>query len=718
LISDRTADPTHAARRNPRPSSDFVDLVALGPTFAFAKSVSSLITSQGTLLMLRTTPRHIGAALATAFVAITAPVNAAGTLTPVGSPDRPIEIRAHHLSVVINNGFARTEVNQTFFNPNDKPLEAIYSFPVPRSASLSEIVIASGENEMHGEVVRRDEAKRIYEEQKASGEEAGVADKNSYQTFEFSVSRVLPNAETQVRFVYYQPLEIDTGVGRYVYPLQHGGTDEHAANFWTRNERVESQFTVDVDLQTAVPIEEIRAPGLENVAIITRIDEGRQTLHFDTNSATLDHDFVLYYRLPSNLPGGVEVIPYRADPTKPGTFMVVVTPGIDLQPLSAGADWCFVLDVSGSMEGKIQTLVHGVSKALGDMHPEDRFRVVTFNDSAREVLPWQSATPQNVQAALEKVGALKAKGSTNLYDGVKLALGSLDADRATSVMLVTDGVANTGVVQPKAFKELLAKQDVRLFGFLIGNSSNWPLMRVICNASGGFFTAVSNEDDIIGQIMLAKSKVAFECLHDASLKISGVKTLDCTDEFLGKIYRGQQLVMFGKYATAGKATLTLSARLTGEDRTYSTTFDFPEIDTEHPEIERLAALNRIEAIEVKEWEGEINSSEAKSGIEALGIEYQLVTDHTSMIVLSDEAHQRFGVERRNRDRVATEHHAQSVRAALPVRSRRIDEAQPMFQGNAPSVTRGGGAIDPFSGATIIVVTVLGLLRVRRRVSAS
>ena len=62
--------------------------------------------------------------------------------------------------------------------------------------------------------------------------------------------------------------------------------------------------------------------------------------------------------------------------------MVVVTPGIDLQPLTQGADYSYVLDVSGSMQGKLHTLASGVAQALGQMSPNDRFRVVTFNNSA------------------------------------------------------------------------------------------------------------------------------------------------------------------------------------------------------------------------------------------------------------------------------------------------------------------------------------------------
>src|SRR2546423_11263482 len=60
---------------------------------------------------------------------------AAGTLTPKTSTQQPIQIVSHDVNVVIDNGFARTEVVQVFHNPNDAAVEALYSFPVPKSAS-------------------------------------------------------------------------------------------------------------------------------------------------------------------------------------------------------------------------------------------------------------------------------------------------------------------------------------------------------------------------------------------------------------------------------------------------------------------------------------------------------------------------------------------------------------------------------------------------------
>lgn len=658
--------------------------------------------------------------LSLALAIFASALHAAGTLTPVGAPQAPIQIRSHQVNVTLNNGFAQTEVLQTFFNPNATDLEAIYAFPVPKSASLSEVTVVTGEKTLNGEVLPKADAAKAYEEEKKSGNEAGLAQKNSYLTYEFKVAPVRANAEVKLRFVYYQPLEIDAGVGRYLYPLEDGGTDEIAKSFWTANTAVEGALSINLELKSAWPIADVRVPGFETAAATQRLAEGHYKVTLDRPGAKLDRDFVFYYRLADNLPGRIEVIPYRTAKDKPGTFMMVVTPGLDLKPLTRGADYSYVLDVSGSMQGKLHTLANGVAQALGQMSPNDRFRIVTFNDSAREVLPWTAATPENAQAAIATVKSLTSSGGTNLYAGVSLGLKDLDADRATSVVLVTDGVANQGIVQPAEFHKLLKQVDVRVFGFLMGNNANWPLMRTIADASGGFYAGVSNDDDIVGQLILAKGKITHEALHHAAFKFSnGVRVFDTTGDNPQKIYRGQQLVVFGRYEGAGKTIVTLKASLTGADKTYTTTIDLPEIDTDNPEIERLWAMSLIEQIEMNEAAGFLPPSESRDAITMLGVNYQLVTDHTSMVVLDDATHAKRGITRNNQQRIATERTAQSVRAAQPARQARVDTAQPAFPAPAPHVSRyggggGGGGGGDLSGDTIFFLAMAALLLVGMR----
>lgn len=644
---------------------------------------------------------------------------AAGVLTPKGSPDQPVRMTDHHVHVVLNNGFARTEVSQTFHNPNPHDLEAVYTFPLPKSASLSEVTLQLGEREIHGEVVEKQKARTIYEGEKQAGNDTGLAEKNGFQSFEFRVHPVPAQGEARLRLVYYQPLEIDTGVGRYLYPLEDGGTDEVAQAFWNPvSTALEGSFSAEIELKSAWPVASVRLPGFEQDAVTDKQGAGHYRVRLDRQGQALDKDLVFYYRLADDLPGRVEVIPYRKAGTAHGTFMMVVTPGIDLQPIRRGADYIFVLDTSGSMQGKLHTLIGGVSQTLGKMQDLDRFRIVTFSSHANEVTSgWQPATRGNVEAMLEKLRALQAGGSTNLYDGLSLALQDLDDDRATSVVLVTDGVTNTGILEGAEFHKLARRHDIRIFGFLLGNSGNWPVMRTVCEASGGFYAGVSNADDIVGQILQAKGKVLHECLHDVELKFGGVKTFDVNGRLPGKVYRGQQLVMFGRYAGGGEATLELKARLTGEDKTYRTTFHLPEEDVSSPEIERLWALDQIELLEWKAFTGEVPSGESDTAIRDLGLQYQLVTDQTSMLVMSDDAFNRHGIERRNQARVASERAAQTLRSTAPEPvDRRVDSAAPLTPSRAPSLFSGGGGSGggAFSPWSVLLMLAFSLASQRVR----
>lgn len=653
--------------------------------------------------------------VATLALAAFAPagLQAAGTLTPVDSSEQPVRFVEHQVAVVIDNGFARVEVEQSFFNPNDHDVEAHYAFPVPEGAALSELHFFSGEVELAGEVVERQRARQIYEQEKEQGRDAGLAERNAYQSFDFLVQPVKAQDTTRTRFVYYQPLHIDTGVGRFVYPLEEGGTDDAARSFWLRESKVQGKFSIDVELLSTWPIAELRAPGYDSATSVEPLGDGHYRLRFESSEHSLERDFVVYYRLADDQPGRVELLTHRADPNEPGTFMLVLTPGLDLAPLTGGVDYCFVLDVSGSMDGdKLATLAQGVEQTIGELQPEDRFRVVTFDDSAHDLLGgYRPATADEVASALERIGRLSADGGTNLYDGLALGLEGLDADRASTVILVTDAVTNTGVVDPREFHHLMSQVDVRVFGFLLGNAGNWPLLQTITDASGGYYKAISSSDDLLGQVLLAKSKVTHEALHDVDLRIDGVDAHDMTGDLVKKVYRGQQLVIFGRYEKSGTAKVELVARQSGRDETYETWFEFPEQDTSHPELERLWALARIDMLDWQAKAGLAETSEVEPVMLDLALRHQLVTDRTSMIVLQDTAFEELGIKRCNRHLSDREKQAQQARAGQGQTAWKSDGDQPAFHLPAASPSSGSGAI---GGVELLVVALFGALALWRR----
>ncbi|MDX1346251.1 MAG: VIT domain-containing protein, partial [Sedimenticolaceae bacterium] len=63
---------------------------------------------------------------------------AAGLLTPKDGSLAAPQIHSHHVEVTIEDGYAITQVDQVFRNPNPVDLEAVYAFPVPEKGAVSE----------------------------------------------------------------------------------------------------------------------------------------------------------------------------------------------------------------------------------------------------------------------------------------------------------------------------------------------------------------------------------------------------------------------------------------------------------------------------------------------------------------------------------------------------------------------------------------------------
>ena len=648
-------------------------------------------------------------------------VYAAGLLKPVGGASS-VRLKSHHVDVTINNGFSKTEVDQVFMNTGSRDLEAVYSFPVPVNASLSELSLWIDGREVSGEVMEKAAATKVYQDQKAKGNDTALAEKKEYVAFNISVSPVKANKETRVRLVYYQPVELDLNIGRYVYPLAEGGVEVVGNSFWKMDSVIQSSFKFNLQLKSVYPVKDVRMPTYENKAVIkktTSENEGSVGEVYDVSldsgrGTELNKDIVFYYRLNDETPARVEMVPYRAG-GEDGSFMVVVTPGGVLNKLNKGTDWTFVLDVSGSMSGdKMHTLGTGVVKVINKMQPEDRFRIITFSDFAKDYSGgYLKATKTNVMNMVRNVKNLRTGGSTALYAGLEMAYKGIESDRSTGIILVTDGVANDGPSSDVDIVELHEKYDVRLFSFVIGNSANQPLLAKLAKDSGGFSMNISNSDDIIGRIIQAKSKLTHECLYNTELKISGGDVYQLTPGDIGNIYKGQQIVMFGRYATPEPVEIQLSGIVAGEKKTWICRAEFPENDTDNPEIERLWALSSIQDLKSKIMKSPYNDSLKKKVVD-LGVDYSLVTDYTSMVVVNEVDMESMGLDRRNARRISKERRAQKKKAAQPVKNNRQDtggnnkSSKPVFREfSAPNI--GTGPVGP-----LFVVFAFWLNRRRRK----
>jgi len=658
----------------------------------------------------------------------------AGLLQAKNSSHQDLQILTHDVHVIMQDGYSQTSIEQTFYNPNNQQLEAIYSFPVPKDAAVGEFTYWINNQAVTAEVVKKQQAKEIYQQQKQAGNNTALVEQNSFKNFEISVFPILAKDQVKIRLVYLQQQDIDTGLGSYVYPLEEGGVDQVKQDFWSRNETVQERFSFKMDIRSSYPIDGVRVPN-NSTAQYTQIDEQQWQINIDKHNLSnteqqplltlektdvaqqikLDKDIVVYWRHKENLPGRIDLINYREPNTKQGTFKLTLTPGDDLALNQGQRDWIFVLDKSGSMSGKYETLIEGVRQALNKLPQNDRFRVITFNDQANDISNgYLAVTPENIKKTLDTLLDNGVNGGTNLYAGVDKAIQKLDSDRASAIILVSDGVANIGATEKKDFLKLLEKRDVRLYSFIMGNSANRPLLEGMSNISNGFYSSISNADDLMGKVILATSKMTHQAMRDIKLQINGIKVTELSHDDFHSIYRGQQLTFFGHYYGQGKADVGLTGKVNGQKVSYKSKVNFDNGQSLHPELERLWAFSKIKQLQNDmDYLGE--SDDNKQAITDIALTYGLVTNYTSLIVVDEPIFEELGIAQNNKKRVHKEQIARKQKQQQPVANTRADSTeQPMFTSPSPSYSSGGGgAINPVWLVLLLLLKLPARLRTFR-----
>ena len=162
-----------------------------------------------------------------------------------------------------------------------------------------------------------------------------------------------------------------------------------------------------------------------------------------------------------------------------------------------------MLDKSGSMERADRVaIVRELLRVLAaQLHPEDRLSVVVF---ARTAQLWaDSVAGDKVAALADSLSGITPEGGTNLEEAMKLAYETLlrhyMIDGENRVVVLTDGAANLGNVDPDALKkraETNRAQGIALDCFGVGwEDLNDNLLEVLARAGGGRYGFINTPEE-------------------------------------------------------------------------------------------------------------------------------------------------------------------------------------------------------------------------------
>lgn len=161
----------------------------------------------------------------------------------------------------------------------------------------------------------------------------------------------------------------------------------------------------------------------------------------------------------------------------------------------------FVIDVSGSMgeRGRLDLVQDSLRTLVDQLRPTDSIAIVEFSTKARVV---REMTPVSDARRLHTaIDSLRSQDSTNLEAGLVLgyqvARDGFRAGRTNRVILLSDGLANTGntTSEPilRRVREEAAKQ-IALLGVGVGSQYGDQLMEQLADRGDGFAVYVSERE--------------------------------------------------------------------------------------------------------------------------------------------------------------------------------------------------------------------------------
>ena len=570
-----------------------------------------------------------------------------------------LRIKDHDVRVTINNGVAVTEVEQVFLNTENRVVEALYTFPVPKQASVSNFSMWINGKEMIGEVVEKERARQIYDDYKQRRRDPGLLEQVDYKRFEMRIFPIAPGAEQRVRVTYYQELDFDHDRANYTYPL---ATMTQAS----ADQKTSGRFSFSLDVKSEVPIVELKSPSHgDQFVTVQHANPHYWQASLETQQADLSRDLIIDYGV-ERPRTGIDLITSK-NGREDGYFQLTMTAGKELESALKGSDYVFVVDISGSManDGKLALSRDSVNAFVQSLGDEDRFELIVFNISATTLFSDISAVNAETKGrAAEFLRSQKAMGGTVLHPAIEAAYRYHNNDRQLNVVALSDGM--TEQREQRELLQLIKQRPsgVSVFCIGVGNEVNRPLLGQLASETGGLAAFMSSGDNFEQQAKAFRRKLTRPAATNVKITLDGADVYDVEPQALPNLYHGQPVRMYGRYKKSGPTKVQVKAEVLGSPLEQTVEVTLPAGDDKNPEIERMWALHRCERLIA---DGRRDGTPGPvNEIVRLCEGYSIASEYASFIVLENDAeYQRWKIDRRNATRIQRDRRAQlAVRERL------------------------------------------------------
>jgi len=568
-----------------------------------------------------------------------------GKQEEVALPLKHTDVRAQ-----VSAFLAMVHVTQQYENPYAEKIEAVYVFPLPDNAAVTDFVMTIGTRHIRGVIRERKEAQRIYEEAKSRGYVASLLTQERPNVFTQKVANIEPGKQIDVQITYFSPLRYEEGVYEFVFPMvvgprfnppgstqgvgavgmgQRGASGQKTEVEYLRpHQRSGHDIRVSVDVEAGVPIEQIVSPT--HAIALQRHGPSHVTASLSRLDSVPNKDFVLRYKV-AGRKLQTALLTHRSE--NGNTFALVLQPPADLAELPrVPREMVFVLDCSGSMNGwPLAKARETMRRCLENLDENDTFQIIRFSDNAsslgRKPIP---ATPANVRRGLRYLESLQSEGGTMMIEGIKAALDlPRDGERMRIVSFLTDGYIGNETEIFQAIQQRIG--STRIFSFGVGSSVNRYLLEGMARLGRGAVAFITLEETPTAAVNKFYERASRPALTDIEIDWGEMEVADVYPRRVPDLFVGRPLLIAGRFEGNGSAKIRVRGRAGREVFTDVVRADLDDPGTQHEGIAKVWARWKIADLSDRELRSA--SQSLRREILVLSLTHRLLCQYSAFLAV-------------------------------------------------------------------------------------
>ncbi|XP_047450913.1 von Willebrand factor A domain-containing protein 5A-like isoform X2 [Mugil cephalus] len=561
--------------------------------------------------------------------------NCCGLLT---SQNKPVPLKSIEVELEVKDHVATVVSTLLYENKEDKPLEAVFVFPLPGDAAVCHFSAKIGQTQIVAEVKEKKEAREDYDDALSSGQQAFLLEESeqSPDIFSMSVGCLPPGESASIRLEYVTELAVQADDGlRFCLPAVLNPRYQPQGRVGSRHWKV---------LVTSVPASLVPyslsfSARLSSPRPISKVESScsldpLQYLNTDQTQATIklaaghkfdrDVELLIYYK-DSHQP--TAVVEAGQASAKPGSLMGDPVVMVSLYPefpqsvmssVASCGEFVFLLDRSGSMDMQMssanqQTRISSARDTLllllKSLPMGCYFNIYSFGSSYEHIFPQSVEYNQKtMEEALKKVEKMEANlGGTEILEPLQhIYRQPCIPSQPRQLFVFTDGeVENT-----KEVIDLVKKNSGshRCFSFGIGEGASSALINGLAKEGGGHAQFITGTDRMQPKVMQSLRFALQPTVEDISVTWDLPKGVSVTvlSPPITALFQGQRSLVYGqltgKSSKTPKGCVKVKYSLAGRRSKNKLYFSLKPAGDTGLTVHRLAAHTMIRTLETKERE--------------------------------------------------------------------------------------------------------------------